>query len=181
MNNPIFCTSFDNLWSERWHQSFRPAWVTVAFKPVYFLTRKTTPQQDPRFKAIAYGLAAMSVFFMSGVTHEYVALCSIGWDFYRKNYIGDQMVFFCGNGILVVLEKIIKTSLPRTDSGGFIIRALLNLVVLLVNAWLFQYFINVFADFGLWKLSYLTPIGPMAEEWLKNSGPFVRQYCGSLL
>lgn len=183
MNYPIFSTSLEDVWSRRWHRVLRPAWIASSFKPVYYIVDKWT-ESNSGGKKLATGLASMAVFAASGLTHEYSVLCNAGWQVYKQNYIGDQMIFFGIHGIFVVLEKftgfIYKSFLPKSVINSPIVRVLLNIYVILFATWTFPLFINGFAHWGLWRLNELTPIDPAVRHYLAAT-PYLRQYCGSLL
>lgn len=183
MNYPLLGLSLEEVWSSRWHRILRPAWVASAYKPVYYLVRKWT-YENSRYKQLAIGLASMAVFVVSGMTHEYAVLCNTGWELYKKTFMGDQMVFFCTHGILVVLErtaKFIYTKIlrwPVIDS--FVVRLALHFYVVGVCYFFFPHFINGFAHWGLWKLDNITPVESVVRQYLLNT-PYLRQFCGSLL
>ncbi|KAI7891323.1 uncharacterized protein EV154DRAFT_227002 [Mucor mucedo] len=183
MDYPLLGLSLEEVWSSRWHRILRPAWVASAFKPLYYIVRTWT-NENPKYKQLAIGLASMAVFVVSGMTHEYVVLCNTGWELYKKTFIGDQMIFFCTHGILVVLEKAVKyiytkvLHLPAMNSG--IVRMVLHCYVIGVCYYFFHYFINGIAHWGLWRLDKITPVEDIVRHYLLDT-PYLRSFCGSLL
>lgn len=180
MEHPLMGLSLEEVWSHRWHRNMRSAWVASAFKPVYFLVDKWSNN-----KQMAAGLASLAVFFVSGLTHEYSILCGTGWDYYKDHFLGHQTIFFCLNGLFVVIEKTVgsvyKKVLPKSILDSYIVRLLLHVYVLGTAALLFPYFINGFTHLGLWNLNQLsTFIEPAVRQYL-SANPVLRQYCGSLL
>lgn len=180
MEHPLLGDTLEEVWSRRWHRNMRSAWVASAFKPVHFITSKYSKN-----KYLATGLASFAVFIVSGLTHEYAILCGSGWEYYRKHFIGDQVIFFCINGVLVVFEKtlgsIYKKMLPQSLIKSFPVRILLHIYVLGLASWTFPYFINGFAHLGLYNLNQISSfIEPAVRQFLSSS-PVLRQFCGSLL
>lgn len=183
MNYPLLGLSLEEVWSSRWHRILRPAWVASAYKPVYYLVCKWT-NENPRYKQLAIGLASMAVFVVSGMTHEYVVLCNTGWELYKKAFIGDQMIFFCTHGVLVVMERASKfiytkvLRLPEIDSFG--VRMALRLYVIGVCYYFFHHFLNGIAYWGLWRLDNITPVENIVRQYLLDTS-YLRPFCGSLL
>lgn len=183
MDYPLLGLSLEEVWSTRWHRILRPAWVASAFKPIYFLVRQWTGE-SPRYKQLAAGLASMAVFMASGMTHEYVVLCNTGWELYKKSFIGDQMIFFCTHGIIVVVERAVKyiyqklLRLPTMNS--FAVRIGLHCYVITVCYYFFPYFMNGIAYWGIWRLDKITPVENIVRHYLLDTS-FGRSFCGSLL
>jgi hypothetical protein len=177
MDYPLLGISLDEIWSHRWHRVLRPAWVSSAYKPVFFLIRQWT-----QHKPLAIGLAAMAVFVASGITHEYAVLCNSGWQLYRQQFMGQEMIFFGLQGILVILEKIaqvvLKPVVPSAVVKSPLTRMLRHIYVLGVAYVTFPYFINSFAHWGFYKLGSLTPVEPLLTKYVASQ-PYLRQFCGS--
>ncbi|KAI8082597.1 uncharacterized protein B0P05DRAFT_537687 [Gilbertella persicaria] len=182
MEYPLAGTSLEDIWSHRWHKVLRPAWVACAFKPVFFMVRKST-NNSPQGKQLAIALASLSVFLASGIAHEYVALCNTGWSIYKEHFMGQEMLFFGLQGILVIIEKALgmwlKTVLPASFIRSPLVLMARNAYVLSVGLATFPYFINSFADWGFWKFDNLTPIEPLLRQYLIQT-PYLRPFCGSL-
>lgn len=182
MNYPLLSLSLEDLWSSRWHRILRPAWVSSAYKPIYFLVRKWT-RESAKYKQLAIGLASMAVFVVSGLTHEYVVLCNTGWTLYKKRFIGDQMKFFCTHGILVVLERAVSYIythvLKRPAIRSWLTRPILHVYVIGVCYLSFPFFLNGFAHWGLWRLDRITPVEPLIQQYLLK--PYLKSFCGSRL
>ncbi|KAI8968988.1 hypothetical protein BDF20DRAFT_137909 [Mycotypha africana] len=183
MNYPVLANSLEDIWSKRWHRVFRVAWISCAFKPIYYLLRERT-RHIPSFKYIALGTATFAVFLASGIMHEYLVLCNAGWAIYRKQYAGDQLIFFGMHGMLVVSEKVLeqalKHSVPRSIRTSLVIQLLRHLYVVAVAFWTLPWFMTSFAPWGFDKLPFVTPIGDKTIELL-SVNTFFRQYCGSCL
>ncbi|KAG2228670.1 hypothetical protein BDF21DRAFT_451150 [Thamnidium elegans] len=182
MNYPLLSLSLEDLWSSRWHRILRPAWVSSAYKPIYFLVRKWT-NESSRYKQLAIGLASMAVFVVSGLTHEYVVLCNTGWTLYKERFIGDQMKFFCTHGLLVVLERgvsyIYTHVLKQPAIHSWLTRPILHTYVIGVCYLSFPFFLNGFAHWGLWRLDRITPVEPIIQQYILK--PYLKSFCGSLL
>ncbi|OBZ86624.1 hypothetical protein A0J61_05326 [Choanephora cucurbitarum] len=178
MEYPLISVSLEEVWSIRWHKVLRPAWIACAFKPVYFLVRKSTNQ-----KQLAIALASLAVFLASGFSHEYTALCNAGWHAYREHFMGQEMIFFGLQGVFVIIEKAIgqwlSTVLPLSVRRSPLVLLLRNVYVLGVGLVTFPYFINSFAHWGFWKFDNLTPVEPFVRKLLIET-PYLRQFCGSL-
>ncbi|KAI7899657.1 uncharacterized protein BX663DRAFT_563802 [Cokeromyces recurvatus] len=181
METPIFGTSIEDVWSYRWHRILRPAWVSFAYKPVYFLVREGT-NKKPKYRLLAISLASLSVFIASGFTHEYAALCNAGWKIYSERFMGQQIIFFGIQGLVIIMEKIIaillKPYLPSSFVNSPLALLLRHIYVLSVANWTFPYFINSFAHWGFYKLGNFTPLEPILRHYLAST-PFLRKYCGS--
>ncbi|KAI8353991.1 hypothetical protein BD560DRAFT_408093 [Blakeslea trispora] len=182
MEYPLISVSLEEVWSIRWHKVLRPAWIACAFKPVYFLVRKST-NESPRGKQLAIALGSLSVFLASGFSHEYAALCNAGWYAYREHFMGQEMLFFGLQGVFVIVEKVLghwlSKVLPLSVRRSPIILLLRNLYVLGVGLFTFPYFINSFAHWGFWKFNNLTPVEPLVRKILIET-PYLKQFCGSL-
>lgn len=183
MNYPFLSISLEDLWSHRWHRIFRAAWVTSAFKPVYYSIRQIT-QKSPKFKHLAIGLANLAVFVASGIIHEYIVLCNAGWTLYTEKYMGHEMSFFALHGVLVVVEKtmghFLEPMIPKSIAKSPITRFARHFYVIYISFVTFPWFFNCFAPWGLFKLQSFTPLGPIIDNFLAAT-PYLRQYCGSLL
>ncbi|RUS15256.1 hypothetical protein BC937DRAFT_92693 [Endogone sp. FLAS-F59071] len=122
MNHPYLATSLHNFWSHRWHQIFRRTWTSVAFQPVHrFVQTRLNPQLtklgilQTQIDVLALACAILSVFVVSGLMHEYIALAALG----KNRYIpGEQLLFFSLHGLAVVIEKILLTSLVPSSLPG---------------------------------------------------------------
>ncbi|KAI9487648.1 MAG: hypothetical protein EXX96DRAFT_647277 [Benjaminiella poitrasii] len=182
MDDPLLGTSVEDVWSHRWHRIFRPAWVSCAYKPVYFLIREGTNKKQ-KYKSLAIIIASLSVFAMSGITHEYAALCNSGWRIYSERFMGQEMKFFGLQGIIIILEKIlaiyVKPHLPPSVVNSSLVLLLRRVYILLVANWTFPYFVNSFAHWGFCKFQNFTPVEPILRNYLISS-PYLIQYCGLL-
>ncbi|RHZ81145.1 hypothetical protein Glove_123g80 [Diversispora epigaea] len=113
INNPIMSTSLTDLWSNRWHQVFREIWVSLAYRPLKtFIRNKFIPLLNPKFKKIGEifdkVIPPLGVFVLSGIFHEY-----INWTVTYQYWIpGEQLSFFVLQGIGVIMEKLVKQSIP---------------------------------------------------------------------
>lgn len=183
MNYPFLSISLEDLWSHRWHRIFRAAWVSSAFKPVYYSIRQIT-NKSPKFKHLAIGLANLAVFVASGITHEYIVLCNAGWTLYTQRYMGQEMTFFVLHGVLVVVEKtmafFLEPMLPTSVVQSPIVKLARHVYVIYISYITFPWFINSFAPWGLFKLPSFTPLGPVLDDYLAAT-PYLLQYCGSLV
>lgn len=183
MNYPFLSISLEDLWSHRWHRIFRAAWVSSAFKPVYYSVRQIT-NKSPKFKHLAIGLANLAVFVASGITHEYIVICNAGWTLYTQRYMGQEMSFFVLHGVMVVLEKtmafFLESTVPKTVSQSPIVKLARHVYVICISYITFPWFINSFAPWGLFKLPSFTPLGPVLDDMLAST-PYLLQYCGSLV
>ncbi|KAL7311944.1 hypothetical protein PS15m_009651 [Mucor circinelloides] len=181
MNYPFLSISLEDLWSHRWHRIFRAAWVSSAFKPVYYSIRQIT-NKSPKFKHLAIGLANLAVFVASGITHEYIAMCNAGWTLYTQKYMGQEMRFFVLHGVLVVVEKtmefFLRPLLPKSTAKSPIVILARHVYVIYISYITFPWFINSFAPWGLFKLPSFTPLGPILNDFVAAT-PYLRQFCGS--
>lgn len=182
MDYPLLSTSLEDVWSRRWHRTMRPAWVASAYKPVYYVVRKYNA--NPKDRRLAVGLASFAVFMASGLTHEYSVLCNIGWNAYKKHFMGQQMVFFGIHGLFVVLEKtlffVIKPLLPISFTTSRSFELIRRLYVIGFFTITFPIFINPYAHWGFHHLDALTPVESATRQFLLSK-PFLRQISGSAL
>lgn len=122
MDHPYLSTSLHDFWSHRWHQLLRRTWISVVFQPVRrFVQTRLTPQLtklgilQTQIDALALACAVLSVFVVSGLMHEYIALVILD----KTRYIfGEQLLFFSLHGLAVVIEKFVLTSLVPSSLPG---------------------------------------------------------------
>ncbi|KAI8983609.1 hypothetical protein BDB01DRAFT_791431 [Pilobolus umbonatus] len=181
MDYPIIGSSLMDIWSNRWHRVFRPIWVMLAYKPIYHFIQKWS-QNSKTGKKFATLFASLGVFFISGLTHEYIVFCLAGWPIYQERYMGQQIMFFTTHGIFVIAEKIIGQSmrsvLPTHIRQSFLVKILLHLYVVTVVYYTFPYFLNGFAFWGMHRLENLFVFGTLFKRFLHNT-PFLHPFCGS--
>ncbi|KAG0171868.1 hypothetical protein DFQ28_000196 [Apophysomyces sp. BC1034] len=105
-DKPWLSRSVHELWSQRWHQIFRPIFYRIAYKP------SRTLFASP---AIGRALGMFAVFLMSGLMHDYIMLAMIGrhqWQ--QPGLLGYQTLFF----VIQALASIVSVSplFPRLPS-----------------------------------------------------------------
>ncbi|ORY95732.1 hypothetical protein BCR43DRAFT_525411 [Syncephalastrum racemosum] len=176
MDNPLKATSLEELWSKRWHQVFRTAWLALAFRPVRTLASKITSRTP-----VALALASISVFFVSGIMHEYLALCAIGWKPYWSQFIGDECFFFTLHGVLVVFEKMVRAAIPSSWRHTPLSRIVGHCWVVGVTYVTFPWFVNAFGYFNLWHVNPFNALTPYLLDHVWRRYPILHSVCGSLL
>lgn len=161
--------------SKRWHQVFRTAWLALPFRPVRTLASKITS------KTVALALASISVFFVSGLMHEYLALCAMGWKPYWARFIGDECLFFTLHGVLVVFEKMVRASVPSSWRHSPLSRIVGHAWVVGVIYVTFPWFVNAFGYFNLWHVNPFNALTPYMLDHVWRRYPILHSVCGSLL
>lgn len=170
MEYPMFASSMDDLWSHRWHQLMKPIWLAIPFRPVRMLLAGFSDD-------LARIMATLSVFFVSGLMHEYLVLCGAGWSAYRRLFMGQQCAFFMSHGLCVVFEKWIQQRYRRRIDGS-----LLGYVwVIGFSFYTFPWFLNGFAYWNLWHIIPYNALTPYLMENFWRKYPALKPFCGSLL
>lgn len=112
---PLFATSPDDFW-KRWHHMFQYIWVDLGLKPTQFLLRKyVTGKKRVHHRTAAVlemVLPVMSVFVLSGLTHEYMFLTT-----WHDNSAGYMMAYFLIQGVATLASKGLPIVLGRRFAG----------------------------------------------------------------
>ena len=121
-------TSSSDFWSNRWDKPVQSALKNGIYKPILqylkpseVVTASSTARSS---KQQRYVIAAIGTFVVSGILHEYVWYFMsfritmqqqepFGHEYlYQPNH-GHQMIFFLWNGILLLVERILRPILIR--------------------------------------------------------------------
>lgn len=184
MIHPILSTSLDDLWSHRWHQLLRTSWVAFAFRPTRHIAQRLLVKRLKNPMPVVLLLSALSVFAISGLMHEYIIYCNVGWSVYRRFFLGQQLYFFFIHGLGVVFERVIKQFskriLPSSYRNSFFIECVQRLWVLGFGFYTFPAFLDGFSYWGVWHDNPLTYVQPYILRALR-AVPEARPFCGSLL
>ncbi|KAI8066501.1 hypothetical protein BC940DRAFT_302322 [Gongronella butleri] len=155
MIHPIFSSSLDDVWSRRWHQLFRSTWLAFPFRPVRTLTQRALVKYTKSHGTIALFMASVSVFVISGLMHEYMILCNVGWPLYHSALIGYQTLFFGIHGAGVILEKIVTTVsrrvVPASVRQSLLVRVLQHVWVIGFGIAFFTWFMEGFAIWNVYN------------------------------
>ncbi|RIB01102.1 hypothetical protein C2G38_1048133 [Gigaspora rosea] len=94
MDKPYFSTGPRDLWSNQWHQIYHQSFQELGYLPVqsYFKHNKPLGQL----------LGTFSVFLISGLFHEYIAI--VAFDHFSLDYTA----FFLFHGILLILWEAVE-------------------------------------------------------------------------
>ncbi|KAI7853179.1 hypothetical protein BDC45DRAFT_484247 [Circinella umbellata] len=193
MNYPVMATSCNDVWNHRWHQLFRSIWVAVPFRPVLLLLGKmndnnndeTTQEQKnektspTRSSTTHIAMATLSVFFVSGLMHEYLVLCGAGIQVYWNTFIGQECLFFALHGCAVCLERLVQPYLKVKE--GFVAEALKRIWVVWFSFRVFPLFLNGFAFWELWNANPFNAFTPYFLDNVWRKYPILREFCGSYL
>ncbi|CAG8470725.1 901_t:CDS:1, partial [Paraglomus occultum] len=115
--HPYLSTSLSDLWSVRWHQTFRVLWVSLAYVPLkQFISQKLRPLLTKNNNSIAstvvdmmeLAIPAIGVFAISGLIHEYIVRSA----FYSLWIPGQMMMFFVLQAVGVIIEKTYQRLTP---------------------------------------------------------------------
>ena len=190
MDYPILATSFNDMWSYRWHQVFRSIWVVIPFRPILLLLDKKTDdddkknvgtkqeeQKNKRSSTIHIGMATLSVFFVSGLMHEYLVLCGAGVEVYWNTFIGQECLFFTLHGCAVCLERLVQPYLKIKE--GILAEALKRIWVIWFAFRTFPFFLNGFAFWELWNANPFNAFTPYFLDNIWRKYPILRAFCGS--
>ena len=124
---PWFATSLAEFWSTKWHQTFRPSFMQLAYRPARALFGKAG--------------GVMAVFLLSGVMHN---VCIRGMA--RGSNFKQIGGFFILNGIAVVCEGVYQKISGR-KVGGLLgrlwtVAVILSTGNLIIDAWLVRGFVG---------------------------------------
>ncbi|KAI7876456.1 hypothetical protein K492DRAFT_239745 [Lichtheimia hyalospora FSU 10163] len=116
-------SSVHDMWSRRWHQIFRSAFRDIAYLPI----RRLFPSKP----LLGRALGVMSVFALSGLMHDYILLCMVGYQQYVTDpgLMGIQSTFFLLQGMGTVISNY--HSIPKIPRS---IARLLTFLFLLYSA-----------------------------------------------
>lgn len=116
-------SSVHDMWSRRWHQIFRSAFRDIAYLPV----RRLFPSKP----MLGQALGVLSVFTLSGLMHDYILLCMVGYQQYVTipGLMGMQLTFFLLQGMGTVISNY--HSIPKIPH---ILARLLTFLFLLYTA-----------------------------------------------
>lgn len=184
MINPIMALSLDELWSQRWHQLLRSSWVAFAFRPTRFVTQRLLTKRLKNPMPIVLLLSALSVFAISGMMHEYIIYCNVGWSIFSRFFIGQQLIFFYIHGLAMVFERIVKKiaqkTLPPAVLDSFVVTLMRRVWVFGYAYYTFPLFLDGFAYWGIWHDNPFNVAQPYVLRFLRAI-PEAKAICGSLL
>ncbi|KAI8342099.1 hypothetical protein BC941DRAFT_415366 [Chlamydoabsidia padenii] len=182
MNHPLIASSLDDVWSHRWHQLFKTTWLAFPFRPVRLVTQRLLAKHTKNYVGISIFLAMISVFAISGLMHEYMILCNVGWPVFHNIFAGHQIIFFTIHGIGTVFERMVQTIakrvLPSSVYHSVAVRVLQHVWVLTFGAAFFSYFMEGFAHWGIHSTQPIQFTRPMVYDFVK-SHPSIQQWFGS--
>ncbi|KAI7879410.1 hypothetical protein K492DRAFT_208279 [Lichtheimia hyalospora FSU 10163] len=189
MNHPVLASSLNELWSIRWHQVFRSIWLVIPFRPMRTLINRAygikDNNQDKKKKAttsrVAIAAATISVFFVSGLMHEYIVLCESGVDGYGKHLIGQECLFFTLHGVLCIVEQGVWRWFSKISHRQWTRKLLGHVWVMVIGFLTFPWFVNPFAYWGVWHANPFNTLTPFLLEHVWRKYPFLAPVCGSLL
>lgn len=173
MDMPIIASSLGELWGRRWHQMFKNIWLAIPFRPVKTLCKPVMGT------TAANTFATISVFFVSGLMHEYLIICEAGTQAYFKRFVGQECLFFTIHGVAVLFERWFQ---QRFQIPSNLATRILGHVWMVGFAFLtFPWFLNSFAYFGVWHANPFHTFVPYLIDnvWRKYS--ILRPFCGNLL
>ncbi|KAI9271788.1 hypothetical protein BDA99DRAFT_500978 [Phascolomyces articulosus] len=124
-------------------------------------------------------VATLSVFFISGVMHEYLVLCGSGVQVYLDEFIGQECLFFTLHGMVVLLERLVQPYLKVQQ--GFVAEILKRIWVIWFAFRTFHLFLNGFAQWELWNANPFNAFTPYFVEHLWRKYPILEPFCGSYL
>lgn len=180
MMDPIISTSLDELWSVRWHQLLRTSWVAFGFRPMRFITQRALAKTVKNPLPIALMMGAIAVFAVSGLMHEYIIYCNVGWTVYRQFFAGQQFFFFFIHGIGMASERILKQVTRGMKFPRILARIVSHAWVFAWAYYTFPYFLDGFAYWHIWKDNPFEFVQPYVIDFLRAI-PQARALCGSLL
>ncbi|KAI9276887.1 hypothetical protein BDA99DRAFT_567782 [Phascolomyces articulosus] len=187
MINPVLSTSLEELWSVRWHQLFHTSWVAFGFRPARYITQRALAKTVKNTLPISLLAGTLAVFFVSGLTHEYMVYANNGWSVYKRLFIGQQVLFFFTHGLGMSFERIVKkfakAYLPPSLLESILVRHIISRIWVFSFAYLtFPFFMDGFAYGQLWFDNPLSFSRPYVFEFFRSVAPSVgKAVCGSLL
>ncbi|KAI8637594.1 hypothetical protein BD408DRAFT_424313 [Parasitella parasitica] len=181
MEFPICATSLGDIWSFRWHQSLKPTWLNLPFQEVRILMeRLLTKYHVKNARRLGIMVAALSVFMISGLLHEYLVYVNVGLASYKSTFIGQEMCFFSIHGIAVMLEKFVA----KAFKGQSWVNS--SIMIWLRRAWTlgfacytFPLFLRGFIEFDSWHAGAFSPYQTTLLKIMRQT-PGMRSFCGSL-
>ncbi|KAI8081609.1 uncharacterized protein BX664DRAFT_340815 [Halteromyces radiatus] len=183
MDHPILSPSLDEVWSYRWHQLFKSSWLAFPFRPTRLLTQRILAKRTKNYVGVSILMASISVFIISGLMHEYMILCNVGWPVYRDVFVGQQTFFFTIHGIGVIFERVVRTiaknTLPSSIYNSMAIRVLQHIWVLTFGVAFFTYFMEGFSYWGVYNGQPFQFSRPIIYQYVK-SHPALQPYFGSV-
>ncbi|KAI8140046.1 hypothetical protein BJV82DRAFT_672142 [Fennellomyces sp. T-0311] len=184
MMNPLMSKSLEELWSVRWHQLMHTSWVAFAFRPSRYITQRLLAKTVKNPLPIALLVGSLSVFFVSGMMHEYIIYANLGWSVYSRLFIGQQVFYFYIHGVGLTVEKIIsaiskRVLPPKIRESWFVTQVVQRLWITAFSAITFPYFMDGFGYWALWNDNPFTFSTPYVKQLIQliPNGP---NYCGSL-
>lgn len=181
MEFPYLATSLGDIWSVRWHQALKPTWLNLPFQEVRILTERACAKLGLEKSAKRFGImaAALSVFMISGVLHEYLVYVNVGYEDY-KLFRGEEMCFFTIHGIAVMLEKIVGRNFKgqkwTTSPAVMLLRRLWTLGF---ACYTFPLFLRGFMHWDSWHAGAFFPYQEQMLEMMRQI-PGFQHICGSL-
>ena len=187
MINPVMSSSLEELWNFRWHQLFHTSWVAFGFRPARYIAQRALTKKVKNTLPISLLAGTLAVFFLSGLTHEYMIYVTVGWSVYRRLFIGQQLFFFFAHGAGVTLERFVKklskSYLPPFVRESFFVRHIASRLWVFSFAFLtFPFFMDGFSYNQIWLDNPLTFSRPYVFEFFRSVAPGLgKAICGNLL
>ncbi|CAO3619639.1 unnamed protein product [Cunninghamella blakesleeana] len=182
MEDVILSSSIGEVWSSRWHQLFKSTWMPLPFRPIRDLTQRILIKSTKHYIIISLYMGTIAVFVISGLMHEYMILCNVGWPIFYKLFIGKQTIFFTLHGCGVVLEKMIKSLsqryLPAKVYNSLPVRIIKHIWVLFFGIIFYTKFIEGFSYWGVLNHQPFQFSRPYIYDFVK-SHPQLLSYFGS--
>jgi uncharacterized protein (DUF486 family) len=182
MDHPIMSPSLGEVWSHRWHHLFKSSWLAFPFRPTRLLTQRLLAKHTRNYVGISILMASISVFVISGLMHEYMIFCNVGWPVYRTVFAGQQVFFFTMHGIGVIFEGLVqsvaKRVLPPSVYNSAAVRVLQHVWVLAFGVAFFTYFMEGFAYWGVYNGHPFQFSRPVIYDFVK-AHPSIQPYFGS--
>ncbi|CAO3592032.1 unnamed protein product [Absidia cylindrospora] len=182
MDHPLISSSLSEVWSHRWHHLFKSTWLAFPFRPTRLVTQRLLAKRTKYYVGISILMSSISVFVISGLMHEYMILCNVGWPIYRTMFVGQQAVFFTANGVGVICEGIVKAIakrvLPRSLYNSSAIRVLQHIWVVAFGLVFFTWFMEGFSYWGVYNDHPFQFSRPYIYGYVK-SHPSIQPYFGS--
>ncbi|ORX62887.1 hypothetical protein DM01DRAFT_1330998 [Hesseltinella vesiculosa] len=182
MIHPMLSSSLDDVWSRRWHQLFRSTWLAFPFRPTRTLTQRLLAKTTKHYDSIALFAASVSVFFISGLMHEYMVVCNVGWPLYKSALIGQQTMFFTIHGCGVILEKLItafsKRVLPESVRHSLVVRVLQHIWVIGFGFTFLIWFMEGFATWNVYNDNPFQFTRPLIHQYFRTH-PALHPFVGS--
>lgn len=173
MDMPIIAPSLGEVWGRRWHQTFKYTWLAIPFRPVKVLSKPVIGNTAANI------LATISVFFVSGLMHEYLIICEVGTEAYFKRFVGQECFFFTIHGVAVLFERWFQ---QRFQIPSNLATRFLGHVWVIAFAFLtFPWFLDSFAYFGVWHANPFHTFVPYLIDNVWRKYPILRPFCGNLL